>query len=160
VARSTTCLLTTLISWARCSGDESICPRMTLGFHYFCSDSLSECRYSLLNWLLKSDSFARQPGKFAVSPKVEMDASSEILSGVKLNGAVHSSAAFSSHCVFPRPTPIEWPPLSLSSSRTCSSTILCWKAEQSSRWRRSVTRAQARRCCDLCPRGCTPHIQR
>ena len=92
------------------AGDESICPRMTLGFYYFCSDSLPEYRYSLLNWLLESDSFARQPGKFAVSPKVEMDASSETLSGGELNGAVHSSVAFSSPCVFPRPTPIEWPP--------------------------------------------------
>jgi AraC-like DNA-binding protein len=53
-------------------------------------------RFDLLERLPRSDSFARIPLNFAESPIHRMDAFSEILSGVKLNGAVFFNAEFSS----------------------------------------------------------------
>jgi AraC-like DNA-binding protein len=64
---------------------------------------MPERRYNLLNQLLESDSFAQQPEKFAASPEVEMDTFSEILSAVKLNGALYFSAEFSSPWGFSAP---------------------------------------------------------
>ena len=52
-------------------------------------------RFDLLERLASADSFARIPTNFAESPP-DMDAFSEILSGVKLNGAVFFNAEFSS----------------------------------------------------------------
>jgi AraC-like DNA-binding protein len=52
-------------------------------------------RFDLLGRLASSDSFARTPANFAESPRDRMDAFSEILSGVKLNGAVFFNAEFS-----------------------------------------------------------------
>src|SRR5215470_11580635 len=56
---------------------------------------MPERRFDLLERLARSDSFARIPVNFAESPLDRMDAFSEILSGVKLNGAVFFNAAFS-----------------------------------------------------------------
>jgi hypothetical protein len=56
---------------------------------------MPERRHELLERLAKADSFAQGPGHFADSPEGRMDAFSEILSGVKLNGAVFFSAEFS-----------------------------------------------------------------
>jgi AraC-like DNA-binding protein len=53
----------------------------------------------------QADSFAQRPVNFAVSPEGPMDAFSEILSGVKLNGAVFFSAEFSSPWGFSTPPP-------------------------------------------------------
>src|SRR6185436_13584894 len=53
--------------------------------------------------LLEADSFAQWPGNFADSPEDRMDAFSEILSGVKLNGAVFFSAEFSAPWGFSSP---------------------------------------------------------
>lgn len=52
-------------------------------------------RVDLLERLACSHPFAWTPGKFAESPLDRMDAFSEILSGVKLNGAVFFNAEFS-----------------------------------------------------------------
>lgn len=52
-------------------------------------------RFDLLERPASADSFARIPTNFAESPP-DMDAFSEILSGVKLNGAVFFNAEFSS----------------------------------------------------------------
>src|SRR5438105_2537567 len=49
----------------------------------------------LLERLTDADSFARWPGNLADSPEDRMDAFSEILTDVKLNGAVFFSAEFS-----------------------------------------------------------------
>ena len=54
-----------------------------------------ERRDDLLERLACSDSFARMPVNFAESPVDRMDAFSEILSGIKLNGAVFFNAEFS-----------------------------------------------------------------
>jgi AraC-like DNA-binding protein len=54
-----------------------------------------ERRFDLLERLAGADSFARRPANFAESPLDRMDAFSEILSGVKLNGAVFFTAEFS-----------------------------------------------------------------
>jgi len=54
-----------------------------------------ERRVDLLERPVGTDSFAWIPGKFAESPLNRMDAFSEILSGVKLNGAVFFNAEFS-----------------------------------------------------------------
>ncbi len=56
---------------------------------------MPERRHDLLGRLAEADSFARRPGSFAESPKYRMDAFSQILSGVKLNGAVFFTAEFS-----------------------------------------------------------------
>lgn len=56
---------------------------------------MPERRHDLLERLEEIDTFARGPGNFAESPRNDMDAFSEILSGVKLNGAVFFSAEFS-----------------------------------------------------------------
>src|SRR5215472_861810 len=55
---------------------------------------MPERRFDLLERLARADSFARMPANFAESPP-EMDTFSEILSGVKLNGAVFFNAEFS-----------------------------------------------------------------
>src|SRR5690242_16583319 len=52
-------------------------------------------RLHLLARLSAADSFAGKPGNFAESPENSMDAFSQILSGVKLNGAVFFTAEFS-----------------------------------------------------------------
>src|SRR5512140_2129749 len=52
-------------------------------------------RHDLLERLAGADSFAGKPGNFAESPENPMDAFSQILSGVKLNGAVFFTAEFS-----------------------------------------------------------------
>jgi hypothetical protein len=51
-----------------------------------------------------ADSFAQRPANFAASPEDEVDSFSEILSGVKLNGAVFFSAEFSAPWGFSTPT--------------------------------------------------------
>jgi len=56
---------------------------------------MPERRFDLLERLAGADSFARMPVNFAESPLHRMDAFSEILSGVKLNGAVFFNAEFS-----------------------------------------------------------------
>jgi len=56
---------------------------------------MPERRVDLLERPVGTDSFAWIPGKFAESPLNRMDAFSEILSGVKLNGAVFFNAEFS-----------------------------------------------------------------
>ena len=65
--------------------------------------TMLERRYDLLERLACSDSFARMPGNFAGSPVDRMDAFSEILSGVKLNGAVFFTAEFSAPWGFSAP---------------------------------------------------------
>jgi AraC-like DNA-binding protein len=52
---------------------------------------------------MAADCFAREPGKFAESPENPMDAFSEILSGVKLRGAVFFAAEFSAPWGFTMP---------------------------------------------------------
>jgi AraC-like DNA-binding protein len=56
---------------------------------------MPERRRVLLERLAEADPFARRPGNFADSPEDRMDAFSEILSGVKLSGALFFSAEFS-----------------------------------------------------------------
>ena len=56
---------------------------------------LSERRYVLLDRLAEADGFAIRPRDFADRLGDRMDAFSQILSGVKLNGAVFFSAEFS-----------------------------------------------------------------
>src|SRR5436305_7864870 len=60
-------------------------------------------RFDLLERLPRSESFARIPLNFAESPIHRMDAFSEILSGVKLNGAVFFNAEFSAPWGFSTP---------------------------------------------------------
>jgi AraC-like DNA-binding protein len=57
----------------------------------------------LLERLTEADPFARRPGKFALSPEDRMDAFSEILSGVKLKGALFFTAEFSAPWGFSTP---------------------------------------------------------
>src|SRR5262245_20774947 len=57
--------------------------------------SMPERRDYLLERPVEADHFARRPGNFAESPEDRMDAFSEILSGVKLSGAVFFNAEFS-----------------------------------------------------------------
>jgi AraC-like DNA-binding protein len=64
---------------------------------------MPERRHNLLERLAGADSFARMPGNFAESPVDRMDAFSEILSGVKLNGAVFFTAEFSAPWGFSAP---------------------------------------------------------
>jgi len=56
---------------------------------------MPESRFDLLERLADADFFAGMPVNFAESPPDRMDAFSEILSGVKLNGAVFFTAEFS-----------------------------------------------------------------
>jgi AraC-like DNA-binding protein len=56
---------------------------------------MPERRFDLLERLVGADSFAQMPAKFAESPLDRMDAFSEILNGVKLNGAVFFTAHLS-----------------------------------------------------------------
>jgi len=56
---------------------------------------MPERRRHLLGRLTEADAFARGPGNFAGSPEDRVDAFSEILSGVKLNGAMFFNAEFS-----------------------------------------------------------------
>src|SRR5580765_6314577 len=64
---------------------------------------MPERRDNLPARLTDADSFARGPGNFAASPGDRMDAFSEILSGVKLNGAVFFTAEFSAPWGFQTP---------------------------------------------------------
>src|SRR4051812_14294929 len=57
--------------------------------------TMPERRDDLLERLADVDSFARRPRNFAGNPGDRMDAFSQILSGVKLNGAVFFTAEFS-----------------------------------------------------------------
>src|SRR6185436_4976216 len=65
---------------------------------------MPERRHHLLDRPLCPDSIARRPENFAGSPEAGMDAFSEILSGVKLRGAVFFSAEFSAPWGFSTPT--------------------------------------------------------
>ncbi len=60
-------------------------------------------RLRLPERLSREDCFARRPGNFARSPEDRMDAFSEILSEVKLNGALFFSAEFSAPWGFSAP---------------------------------------------------------
>src|SRR5258706_4355377 len=64
---------------------------------------MPERRDDLLERLTEADSFARRPANFAESPEDRMDAFSQILSGVKLNGAVFFTAEFSAPWGFSTP---------------------------------------------------------
>jgi hypothetical protein len=64
---------------------------------------MPERRFDLLERLAGADTFARIPAKFAGSPLDKMDAFSEILSCVKLNGAVFFTAEFSAPWGFSAP---------------------------------------------------------
>ncbi len=64
---------------------------------------MPERRHHLLGRLTEADAFAGGPGNFAGSPEGRVDAFSEILSGVKLNGAVFFSAEFSAPWGFAAP---------------------------------------------------------
>lgn len=68
-----------------------------------------ERRFDLLERLAGADSFARRPVNFAESPPHKMDAFSEILSGVKLNGAVFFNAEFSAPWGFSVPASNQLP---------------------------------------------------
>src|SRR5690349_7758354 len=57
--------------------------------------TMPDRRHNLLWRPADLDRFARSPANFADSPKDGMDAFSQILSGVKLNGAVFFNAEFS-----------------------------------------------------------------
>src|SRR3954453_10372764 len=57
--------------------------------------SVSEHRHDLPERLEDADSFSHHPGNFEESPRDRMDAFSQILSGVKLLGAVFFTAEFS-----------------------------------------------------------------
>jgi AraC-like DNA-binding protein len=65
---------------------------------------MPERRHDLLERLAGVDYFAQPPGNFADKPKEQMDAFSEILSGVKLNGAVYFTAEFSAPWGLTTPT--------------------------------------------------------
>jgi AraC-like DNA-binding protein len=69
----------------------------------FADTALPERRHDLLERLAEAYSFARTPANFADSPKDRMDAFSEILSGVKLDGAVFFNAEFSAPWGFSMP---------------------------------------------------------
>src|SRR5258705_13981115 len=56
---------------------------------------MSGRRHDFLERLGEADRFAHRPGNFADSPRDLMDAFSQILSGVKLLGAVFFTAEFS-----------------------------------------------------------------
>src|SRR5215469_10752074 len=64
---------------------------------------MPERRHHLLGRPRHADSFAQEPENFAESPKGLMDAFSEILSGVKLSGAVFFAAEFSAPWGFSMP---------------------------------------------------------
>src|SRR5579883_3675288 len=61
--------------------------------------------------LTMSDSFAGRPGNFAGRARNRVDAISEILSGVKLNGALFFSAEFSAPWCFSSPSSSTLAPL-------------------------------------------------
>src|SRR4030095_5309001 len=67
--------------------------------------SMSERLDVLLGRPTKADSIARRPANFAESPEDPVDAFSEILSGVKLNGALFFSAELSAPWGFSTPAP-------------------------------------------------------
>jgi AraC-like DNA-binding protein len=64
---------------------------------------MPERRHVLLALPEEADCFAREPANFAESPEDLMDAFSEILSGVKLSGAVFFAAEFSAPWGFTMP---------------------------------------------------------
>src|SRR5262245_63804003 len=64
---------------------------------------MPERRDYLLERPAEADHFARRPRNFAESPEERMDAFSEILSGVKLSGAVFFNAEFSAPWGFSTP---------------------------------------------------------
>ena len=65
--------------------------------------SIPERRHDLPERLADADSFARRPANVAEGPEDRLDAFSQILSGVKLNGAVFFSAEFSALWGFSTP---------------------------------------------------------
>ena len=65
---------------------------------------MPERRHDLLERLAGADRFTERPGKFADRPTNRMDAFSQILSGVQLNGAVFFSAEFSAPWGLSTPT--------------------------------------------------------
>ncbi len=64
---------------------------------------MPERRHKLLRRPTDADSFAERPLNFAARPLRPMDAFSQILSGVKLNGAVFFNAEFSAPWGFTQP---------------------------------------------------------
>jgi AraC-like DNA-binding protein len=64
---------------------------------------MPERRHNLLGRLTEADCFAACPGNFADGPENRMDAFSEILSGVKLSGALFFTAEFSAPWGFSAP---------------------------------------------------------
>src|SRR5262249_40583087 len=72
-------------------------------WHPFAVGTMPERRHHLLGRLFLADFFAWLSGNFAESPEHRMDAFSEILSGVKLNGAVFFTAEFSAPWGFSAP---------------------------------------------------------
>ena len=89
--------------------------------------------HDLLERLAEADSFAQRPGNFADSPEDRMDAFSEILSGVKLNGAVFFSAEFSAPWGFSAPASNIMAAMLGLGRRTSCFTISSSRAEPSSR---------------------------
>src|SRR5215831_19162018 len=67
--------------------------------------SIAERLDVLLGRPMEANSFARRPANFAERPEESVDAFSEILSGVKLNGAVFFNAEFSAPWGFSTPPP-------------------------------------------------------
>ena len=65
--------------------------------------TMSERRDNLLGRPTEADSFAPGPQNFAAGPEDRMDAFSEILNGVRLNGAVYFTAEFSAPWGFSAP---------------------------------------------------------
>jgi hypothetical protein len=86
----------------------------------------------LLERLTETDPFAGRPEIFAARPADRMDAFSEILSGVKLNGAVFFSAEFSAPWGFFSAASNMMAATLAMGARTSCSTILSSTAEQSS----------------------------
>jgi len=66
--------------------------------------AMPERRYDLLERLSRADRYTARPGKFAESPADQMDAFSQILTGLQLTGAVFFSAEFSAPWGFTTPT--------------------------------------------------------
>jgi hypothetical protein len=64
---------------------------------------MPERRHDLLERLAEADSFAQRPGNFADRPEDRMEALSEILSRVKLNGVLFFSAELSAPWGFSAP---------------------------------------------------------
>jgi hypothetical protein len=115
----------------------------------------------LLGRPTEADSFARRPANFAESPDDLVDAFSEILSGVKLNGAVFFSAEFSAPWGFSTP-PASAIADELAPGYGTPGTLSFrhrWRGNRAvGRW--TICRADARRHRHFSSRASTPHDQR